>query len=68
MQNNMGSTDKKIRLILAAIFTFLYFTDVIKGTWGLLLLLLSAIFFLTSLIGYCPLYALLGIKSCSNKK
>jgi hypothetical protein len=64
MKKNMGSADRIIRVIIAAIFGVLYFT----GTIGILLLILSGVFVLTSLIGFCPLYAPFGIKTCPTKK
>lgn len=63
MKNNMGSTDKIIRFILAAIFVALYFTGTIVGTWGIVLLVLAGVFVLTSLISFCPLYAPFGLST-----
>lgn len=56
MIQNMGSLDKGIRLALAAVFVVLYFTNVVSGTLGIVLLVLAGVFVLTSLIGSCPLY------------
>ena len=64
----MGKTDKTVRIILAALIAILYFTNVISGTLGLILLAMAAVFVLTSLISFCPLYAPLGINTCSVKK
>jgi len=52
----MGTADKTIRTILAIVIAALYFTKVISGTLGLVLLILAVIFLLTSLVGFCPLY------------
>jgi hypothetical protein len=64
MKKNMGSTDKTIRLILAAIFAVLFFTKVVTGVLGFVLLALGTIFALTSLVGFCPIYALVGLNTC----
>ncbi len=56
MTKNMGSLDKAIRLVLAAAFVVLYFTNVVSGTFGIVLLVLAGVFVLTSLVGSCPLY------------
>jgi hypothetical protein len=56
MKKNMGSIDKVVRIIIAALLVVLYFTNVISGTLGIVLLILAGIFVLTSLIGFCPLY------------
>jgi len=63
MKKNMGTTDKIIRLVLAALIAVLYFTNVISGTWAIILGVLAAIFLVTSLVGVCPLYKLLGIST-----
>ncbi len=68
MKKNMGKTDKTVRIILAVLIAILYFTNVISGTLGIILLALAAVFVLTSLISFCPLYAPLGINTCSVKK
>ena len=64
MKKNMGSTDKTIRLLLAAVFAVLFFTGVVGGLLGYILLALGGIFVLTSLVGFCPLYALVGMSTC----
>lgn len=64
----MGNTDKIIRLILAAVFGYLYFSGTVTGTLGLVLVVLGGVFVLTSLVGFCPLYTLLGINTCPAKK
>jgi hypothetical protein len=68
MKKNMGSADRIIRVIIAAIIGVLYFTETITGTIGIVLLILSGVFVLTSLISFCPLYAPFGIKTCPTKK
>ncbi|WGH75472.1 DUF2892 domain-containing protein [Tenacibaculum tangerinum] len=68
MKKNMGSTDKIIRLIIAAVIVILYFTGTISGILGTVLLILAGVFVLTSLVGFCPLYSPFGINTCSVKK
>ncbi len=67
MKKNLGNADRIIRVIIAIIFSILYFTGVISGTIGIILMVLSAVFVLTSLVSFCPLYAPFGISSCPNK-
>jgi len=45
----------------------LYFTNVITGTLGIVLLVIAGVFVLTSLISFCPLYTILGINTCKTK-
>ena len=68
MKKNMGSADKIIRIIIAVVIAILLYTNVIFGTLGIVLLVLAGVFVLTSIIGFCPLYALLGISTCPTKK
>lgn len=63
MKANMGSTDRIIRIIIAAIIAVLYFTGIIGGTIGLVLLILGGVFLLTSLITFCPLYLPFGLST-----
>ena len=56
MTQNMGSLDRVIRVLLAIVFIILYFTGVVTGTFGIILLVLAGIFILTSLVSFCPLY------------
>jgi hypothetical protein len=63
MKKNMGSADRTIRLLVAIVVIGLYITDKITGTTAIVLLALSAIFVLTSLISFCPLYLPFGIST-----
>ena len=63
MKKNMGNADRIIRTLLAILFAVLYFTDVISGTVGVILLVLGIIFVLTSFVSFCPLYLPFGLSS-----
>lgn len=67
MKKNMGSADRIIRIVIAAVVAVLFFTGIIEGTLGIVLLALAGIFVLTSFISFCPLYAPLGISTCPVK-
>jgi len=67
MKTNMGSADRIIRLLLAAIFAGLYFAGYIpEGIIATLCWVLGIVFAITSLIGFCPLYVLFGINTCKK--
>ena len=68
MKTNVGSMDKVIRIVLALIFAGLYFTDTVTGTLGLVLVILGGVFLVTALVGFCPLYAMVGLNTCPVKK
>lgn len=68
MKKNMGSTDRVIRIVLAVVFSVLYFTKTVTGTTGLVLLVLGGVFLATSLVSFCPLYRLFGINTCGTRQ
>jgi hypothetical protein len=68
MLKNMGSADRAIRLLVAAVVVALYFSGVISGTLGIIGLVVAAIFTLTTILGYCPLYSLIGVRTCKVRE
>ena len=68
MKKNMGSADKIIRLIIAALLVVLYFTGIVTGIIGYILLAVAFIFIVTRLVSFCPLYTIFGISTCPSKK
>ncbi|WP_018612200.1 YgaP family membrane protein [Segetibacter koreensis] len=68
MKKNMSNADRIIRLVLAVTFAILWFQHVVTGILGIILLVLAGIFVITSLIGFCPLYSLLGIHTNTKEK
>ncbi len=64
MKKNMGNIDRIIRIVLAAIAATLYFIQTLTGTLGLVALVVAAVFLLTSAVGFCPLYRLVGLSTC----
>ena len=63
MKKNMGLLDRIIRVSLVVLIAVLYFTNVISGTWAIILGVVAVVFLLTSLIGVCPLYMPFGIST-----
>ena len=68
MKKNMGSTDKTIRLVAALVIVILAFAKVITGGWAVVLLILAAVFVITSLVSFCPLYLPFGINTGKKKE
>jgi hypothetical protein len=67
MKTNVGNMDKVLRIALAVVMSVLYFTRTVEGTLGTVLLILGGVFLLTALVGFCPLYAMVGINTCPKK-
>jgi hypothetical protein len=68
MKKNMGIADRIIRTLIALAIAILYFTGTIKGTVGIVLLIVSVIFLLTSVLSFCPAYLPFGIRTCNSQK
>jgi hypothetical protein len=66
MKKNMGAADKIIRVMMAIIFSVLYFTQTVTGTLGMILLVVGGFFLLTSIISFCPMYVPFGINTCKK--
>lgn len=63
MTKNIGTLDRVLRLIFAIVVAVLYFTGLISGTAAIILGILAAVFLLTSVVGFCPLYTLFGFST-----
>lgn len=68
MKKNLGNIDRIIRLVVAGVLAMLWFQNVITGTWAIVAIVVAAVFALTSFISWCPIYALLGLKSTPKKQ
>ena len=66
MKRNMSNLDRIIRVALAAVFAYLYFSGIVTGVFGITLLVLGGVFLITSLVAFCPLYLPLKISTYKN--
>ncbi len=63
MTKNVGSTDKIIRIVLALVLGYLYYSGVLTGTMGIIAVVVGAIALFTAVVNYCPLYSVIGMKT-----
>ncbi|MGM0633519.1 MAG: YgaP family membrane protein [Pseudomonadota bacterium] len=63
VRKNMGTVDRVIRLVIAAIIAILIFTGYLSGLTATILGILAAVFVVTSLVSTCPLYLPFGLSS-----
>ena len=63
LNKNMGTLDRVVRLVIAAVIAVLYFTGTLSGLAAIILGILAVIFVVTSLVGFCPLYVLFGFST-----
>lgn len=67
MKENVGKTDKWIRVLVAILLGALYYTKIATHTLGIVTLVVAGILLITAFTGICPLYALLGFSTCERK-
>mgnify|MGYP003700849217 CR=1 FL=1 len=67
MKKNMGIADRIIRFIIAATIFVLYLNGTLSGLLAIVLVLLAAVFVITSFVSFCPLYAPFGFSTCKLK-
>jgi len=56
MKRNMSNVDRIVRTVIALVFIYLYFGGIVTGALGVVLVVLGAVFLLTALLAFCPLY------------
>lgn len=67
MIKNMGLTDRSVRTLLAVAGIISAATGTVTGAFGIVLYVLGAVFLLTSLVGFCPLYTIIGVSTCKTE-
>ncbi len=68
MKKNMGNADRFGRTLIAVVVAYLFFSGLISGALGIIFIILGGVLLLTSFIGICPLYTLVGFSSCPVKR
>jgi hypothetical protein len=56
MKRNMSNTDRIVRVVIAAMFAYLYFGGIVTGALGVALVVLGGVLLFTSIVAFCPLY------------
>lgn len=67
MKKNVGTIDAILRFIIAVGVGVLIYREVLTGAWAIILGIVAGALLITGLIGWCGLYALLGIRTCAKK-
>jgi uncharacterized membrane protein len=66
MKKNMGMFDRALRIILAIVVAVLIYMGTLSGTAAIVLGIIAGVFLITSLVGSCGLYSLVGVKTCKK--
>ena len=64
MTRNEGTLDRGLRGILGIVLAVLFLTGLVAGWLGWVLLIAGAVLLVTAVTGFCPLYALFGVRTC----
>lgn len=67
MKANMGTVDRVVRVALAVVVAALIISGQLTGVLAIVLGVLAAVFVLTSVVSFCPLYLPFGISTCGTK-
>jgi Protein of unknown function (DUF2892) len=63
MTKNMGTADRTVRMLVALAIAVLYPARTISGTLPIVLGVVALLFFVTSLVGWCPAYLPFGLST-----
>lgn len=55
-KKNVGSVDRIVRIVLAVVLAALALTGIVGGALAIVFYILAAVFVVTAVMGFCPLY------------
>jgi hypothetical protein len=61
--SNVATWDRAVRIVLGTVMLFLGWSGLVDGVWGIALVVFAWVPILTGLVGWCPIYAILGIST-----
>jgi len=67
MKANVGGVDRVVRLLAGLALIAVGAFGVVSAPWDMVAMGAGAVLALTSVISFCPLYALFGVNSCPVK-
>jgi hypothetical protein len=68
VKKNVNSIDKVIRILLAIVLGVLIFTSQVTGILVIILGVLAVVLLLTSVLSFCPIYALLNLSTIKKSE
>jgi hypothetical protein len=63
MNKNVASWDRIIRAVLGVVLLYVGIAGLVSGWLGVVIAILGAVFLVTSLIGFCPIYAVFKLST-----
>lgn len=67
MTKNEGTLDRIIRVLIGSTLAILFFTGILSGVLGYISVILGTILLVTGITGFCGIYTILGINTCTIK-
>jgi hypothetical protein len=68
MTANVGSTDKIVRLVLALVAFVFAFVTGIGTALGIVLVVVGLVLAATAFTGFCPIYRVFGMSTCTVRR
>jgi len=68
MKKNVGSIDKVVRFIIAAVAIWAAYTHQVASPWDYVLYAVAAIMVLTAFVGTCPIWLAIGMNTLKSKE
>lgn len=68
MKKNLGTIDAIIRFVIAVVLAVLIYQGYLEGVGAIVAGIIAGMLVITGLLGWCGLYALLGIRTCPKKQ
>lgn len=65
MKRNVGKIDRGVRIFMGVSIAILFYANQLSGPSAYALMIIAGILVITGIIGWCPIYALLGVKKTS---
>lgn len=60
---NLAGWDRVIRIVLGLAMLYAGWSDLVDGVWAIALVVFAWVPLLTGLIGWCPIYSILGFST-----
>lgn len=64
MLRNESNLDRILRAVVGGALLVAWIAGALSGVWAVVLGLVGLVLVATALVGFCPLYRLLGVSTC----
>lgn len=68
MLKNEGRWDRVVRVLAGMTILYLGWAGIVAGGWGFVFRIFGFVPLITGIVGWCPVYSLVGISTCSTTR